>query len=95
MAVSSDAIVAILMSPIKQQLLDAIDQVPDETLAQLLDLLPRLSPENPLQTLINNGRIIAPSGLRTPIDDTELQTFTRSLTGVTLSDLIIRDRNQW
>jgi hypothetical protein len=81
------------MSPIKQQLLEAIEKAPEDVIERILrDLLP---PKNPLQTLIQSGRIIAPSRSQNPIDETEFQTFTQSLSGTTLSDLIIDDRGQW
>jgi hypothetical protein len=81
------------MSPIKQQLLKAIEEAPEELIEQILQDL--LTPKNPLQNLIQSGRIIAPSRSRNPIDETEFQTFTQSLTGTSLSDLIIDDREQW
>jgi hypothetical protein len=78
------------MSPIKQQLLEAIEKAPEDVIERILrDLLP---PHNPLQTLIQSGRIIAPSRSQNPIDETEFQTFTQSLSGTTLSDLI---SEQW
>jgi hypothetical protein len=85
--------VIINMSPIKQQLLKAIEEAPEELIEQILQDL--LTPKNPLQNLIQSGRIIAPSRSRNPIDETEFQTFTQSLTGTSLSDLIIDDREQW
>jgi hypothetical protein len=83
--------VIITMSPIKQQLLKAIEEAPEEVIEQILQALQ--TPKNPLQTLIQSGRIIAPSRIRNPIEEAEFQTF--SLTGTTLSDLIIDDREQW
>jgi hypothetical protein len=81
------------MSPIKQQLLDAIEQAPEAVIEQILRDI--LTPKHPLETLIQSGRIIAPSGSRSPIDETAFQTFTQTLTGTTLSDLITDDRQQW
>jgi hypothetical protein len=66
---------------------------PEEVIERILrELLP---PNSPLQTLIQSGRIIAPSRSRNLIDETEFRTFTQSLTGTSLSDLIIADREQW
>jgi hypothetical protein len=81
------------MSPIKQQLLEAIEEAPEEVIERILRDL--LSPKNPLQNLIQSGRIIAPSHSQNPINETEFQAFTQSHTGTTLSDLIIGDRGQW
>jgi hypothetical protein len=81
------------MSPIKQQLLDAIEQAPEDVIERLLQDL--LNPKNPLQTLIQSGRIIAPSSPKNPTDETEFQTFIQSLPKTTLSDIIIHDRDQW
>jgi hypothetical protein len=82
-----------IMSPIKQQFIDAIEQAPEAVIEQILRDL--LTPKHPLQTLIQSGRIIPPSGIHSPIDETAFQTFTQSLTGTSLSDLIIDDRQQW
>jgi hypothetical protein len=88
---SFDAIVN--MSPIKQQLLNAIEQAPEDVIERLLQDL--LTPTNPLQSLIQSGRIIAPSRPQDPKHETEFQTFIQSLPSTTLSDLIINDRDQW
>jgi hypothetical protein len=91
--IASSFDVMINMSPIKQQLLKAIEEAPEELIEQILQDL--LTPKNPLQNLIHSGRIIAPSRSRNPIEETEFQAFTQSLTGTSLSDLIIDDREQW
>jgi hypothetical protein len=81
------------MSSIKQQLLDAIEQAPEDIIERILKDL--LNAKNPLQTLIQSGRIIAPSCPQDPTDETEFQTFIQSLPSTTLSDVIIHDRDQW
>ena len=81
------------MSPIKQQLLDAIEQAPEDVIERLLQDL--LTSKNPLQTLIQSGRVISPSRPQDSIDETEFQTFIQSLPRTTLSDIIIHDRDQW
>jgi hypothetical protein len=81
------------MSPIKQQLLNAIEQAPEDVIERLLQDL--LAPNNPLQPLIQSGRIIAPSLPQHPTNEIEFQTFIQSLPTTTLSDLIIHDRDQW
>jgi hypothetical protein len=67
-----DAIVN--MSPPKQQLINAIEQAPEDVTERLLQDL--LNPKKPLQVLIQSGRIIALSRPQDPIDEIEFQTFT-------------------
>ena len=62
------------MSPPKQQLIDAIEQAPEDVTERFLQDL--LNPKKPLQVLIQSGRIIALSRPQDPIDEIEFQTFT-------------------
>jgi len=71
----------------------AIEQAPEDLIERLLHDL--LNSKNPLQSLIQSGRIISPSRPQAPTDEAEFQIFTQSLPRTTLSDIIIDDRDQW